>query len=184
MKTIPLDPFYLAECLTLDPETGALYWKVRPREHFRTVRGWRTFNAQKAGKRADVEGAPGYRCVCINKRLLRAHRVVYTLSTGRSPEDQIDHRNRDGGSNNPGNLREATNGQNQLNKSGWKRSASGVKGVYPKRGKFEVKFRLLGGKTIYVGTFATVDEAKIAYGGAVLLAHGEWAFNLDQAAAQ
>jgi hypothetical protein len=179
LKLIPLDPAYLAECFTLDHDTGAIYWKTRPREHFRTSRGWRTFTSQKAGKRADVAGSPGYRCVCLDKVLLRAHRVAYAMATGKDPTDQIDHKNRDGVNNKPMNLREATNGQNQLNKSGWKTSASGIKGVYPKGSKFQVKFRLLGSKRFHVGTFASIDEAKAAYAEAIKQHHGAWAFGAE-----
>ena len=173
MKMIPLDAAYLAECFTLDKNTGALFWKTRPREHFRTQRGWRTFNSQKAGKRADVPGAPGYRCVCVNKVLLRAHRVVFAIANGKAPDEQIDHR---AGLNNvPENLRDATNGQNQLNKRGWKNSSSGVKGVYRKGSKFQVKLRALGSRRVYVGTFSKIEDAKEAYAEAVIKYHGEWA---------
>lgn len=50
MMALP-DVAYLRECFDLDCSSGLLTWKVRPREHFRTARGWRTFNAQMAGRR-------------------------------------------------------------------------------------------------------------------------------------
>lgn len=171
---IPLPEIdYLRECFELDGSTGALTWKVRPRSHFRTARGWRTFNAQMAGKEAGAISPDGYRLVTINKRLFKAHRIVFSLSNGRAPQGEIDHRDGNPANNAPSNLRDATPSQNQVNKAAW-RGRSLPKGVYAKDAKFVAKLRKIGGETVYLGRFSTVDEAKAAHAAAVAEYHGEF----------
>lgn len=170
--TLP-DAAYLRECFDLDFSSGSLTWKVRPREHFRTARGWRTFNAQMAGKEAGAITPEGYRVVAINKRLFKAHRIVFSLAVGCAPEHEIDQRDGNPSNNAPSNLRDATPSQNQVNKAAW-RGRSLPKGVYAKDAKFVAKLRKIGGETVYLGRFSTVDEAKSAHAAAVAKFHGEF----------
>lgn len=112
---------YLAQAIRLDAETGLLYWKQRPREHFLSEQQWRIFNATKPGKRADIGSFASvmYRRVRMNYRskriALSAHRVVFALVHGRWPENEVDHINRDRTDNRPCNLRDVTHSENMLN---------------------------------------------------------------------
>jgi hypothetical protein len=78
------------------------------------------WNAEHAGKRAEGPDAGywvGHLTINNRKRILRAHRVAWALSTGRWPPDLIDHINRVKRDNRLANLREATHAQNLQNKS-------------------------------------------------------------------
>lgn len=52
-----MDKEYLNECFSL--VDGVLFWKERPRSHFKTERGFNTFNAQKVGKVAGCNSLHG-----------------------------------------------------------------------------------------------------------------------------
>jgi hypothetical protein len=163
---------YLGECFELDAKAGTLRWKTRPRSHFRTDRGWRSFNSQRSGKLAGVQSGEEYLLICIGKRLFKVHRIVYALAYGALPEREIDHRDGNRANNRPSNLREATSTQNKLNSRGWGRL--GIKGVYRKGPGYEAKLREPGGKTVYLGTFGSAEEAKTAHVEATTLFHGEF----------
>lgn len=125
---------YLNECFRYAPETGSLYWRKRPRHHFRTERGWRTFNSQKAGKAA---GCPSetkwgwYHKVRLDKRLHNAHRLIWILVNGEIPDGmEIDHQDGDGLNNRLDNLRLVTSSGNKKNRALSRGSVSGYPGVY------------------------------------------------------
>lgn len=84
---------YLRECFDYDPETGILTWKERPRSHFSTDAGHKTFNSQVAGTPVRKKERDGYLTLGINKRFLRAHRVAWAIYYGQWPTDQLDHIN-------------------------------------------------------------------------------------------
>ena len=165
---------YLRACFDLDEDAGVLIWRVRPRDHFRTQRGWRAFNSQQAGKRCGVTTSGGYKIVMVAKRLFKVHRIIFAIYYGRLPGFDVDHKDGDPTNNRPSNLREATATQNQLNKAAWKRVASGVKGVYPKDGRYCAKIRKPGGESVWLGMFDSVDAAKAAHRAAVEKFHGEF----------
>jgi len=165
---------HLRECFDLDSTTGTITWRHRPREHFRTLRGWRTFNNQRAGKVAGVSSTGGYLVVSISKKLYKVHRIIYSMAKGAPLVGDIDHIDGDPTNNCPSNLRVATPTQNQLNKRGWRESYTGVKGVYPKDGKFCAKLRRPGGVTVWLGVFNTLASAKSAHSLAVVKYHGEF----------
>lgn len=163
---------YLKECFSID-ERGEMTWLIRPRHHFKTDRGWKTFNSQWAGKKAGAETTGGYLVICINKRLYKVHRIVFSIHNGEHPIHDIDHADGNTRNNAPTNLRDATATNNQLNKRAWNRS-TGVKCVYPSGKKFYSKLREPGGKSIYLGTFDTIKEASDAHAKAVAKFHGKF----------
>lgn len=165
---------YLRECFALDNDTGVLTWRRRPREHFRTARGWRSFNSQIAGKTAGTPATGGYMVISLNKRLYKLHRVIFTIATGAPPQREVDHKDCNPSNNRPCNLRDATPSQNQLNKRAWRRSISGVKCVYERNGRYVVRMRKPGGAAFTVGRFDTLSEARLAHAKAVQEYHGDW----------
>ena len=60
----------------------------------------------------------GYKCIFINKKLLKTHRLIYILHYGNIPNGlQIDHIDRDKNNNKIENLRLATQQENNRNRS-------------------------------------------------------------------
>lgn len=112
---------FLHEALRLDPESGRLYWRERPREHFLSEKNWLLFNRDKAGQLADVSTLPvgRYRRVRMKFRrdcfAITAHRVVFALHHNRWPKHEVDHINRDRQDNRPSNLRDVTHVENMQN---------------------------------------------------------------------
>lgn len=113
---------YLDECFDYDTEHGSLIWKARPRHHFRSDRAMNIANGKLAGSRAGcmAKSACGmeYIVVRINKRLYKAHRIVWALINGDMPTDkEIDHIDGNGMNNKAGNLRLVSRVENQRNLS-------------------------------------------------------------------
>ena len=73
---------------------------------------------------------------------------------------EVDHKNGNPLDNRRENLREATHHQNMMNKSSYKNSRSGVKGVWfrEKRGRWEAQIRF-NSRTIHLGTFEDIKDA-------------------------
>jgi hypothetical protein len=94
------------------------------------------------------------------------------MTTGRDPVQQIDHRDRDPSNNRLHNLRLATASENQSNSAA--RGASGVKGAY-KAGKRFMASITIDGRTKYIGTFTTAEEANDAWWRECLRLRGEYA---------
>ena len=96
----------------------------------------------------------GY-AICDHKgKTLKMHHMVCMAPEGLV----VDHRNRNRLDNRRCNLRTVTPRVNALNRTPCRQ----VKGVYKNAGKFEAKIKVMG-KLIYIGRFATEDEAAKAY---------------------
>lgn len=97
-------------------EDGYLIWKVRPREHFDTTKGWKMFNTRFAGNEAGyLNKRNGYITVNLNGTYYKGHRLIYKLVTGAEPKLPIDHIDGDVTNNKISNLREATVQENCFN---------------------------------------------------------------------
>ena len=128
---------YLKECFELSEESpSGLVWKVRPREHFNTDRGWSRTNSQFANKSAgcaifDPRNGRRHMGVRLGDKLYVAHRIVYSLSNAvtLSVSIEIDHRDRDSLNNGALNIRKASRFQNTRNSQTPKTNTTGVKGV-------------------------------------------------------
>lgn len=102
MKKLP-DTKYLMECFYLTG--GTLYWKLRPKEHFPTERGWLTFNGKNAGREAGSVGNTGHVSVTLNREKLMVSRIIFKLFFGvESQELFIVHRDGNRLNNHPSNL--------------------------------------------------------------------------------
>lgn len=162
-----------------DEETGSLIWKERPREDFRTERGWKIFNAQCAGKVAAAKAAMGkntYLVVRIDNVLYLQHRIIWLYVYGSFPEKLIDHKNHDGTDNRILNLREATPSQNHANRTYQAKTVSGLKGAFyhADTGRWTARIGVAG-KTLYLGMFGTAEEAHAAYATAAVKHYGDFA---------
>lgn len=161
---------YLRVCLRYVPETGQLFWRERPREHFSSLRGFRTWNARFAGKEAfRAPQHSGHLNGTLDWKHYPAHRVIWKIVTGEEPAALIDHKDRDPTNNRWENLREATKSQNNIN--------STVKlGIYfdKSRGKWAAGIRLKR-KHIHLGRYSTREEALEARAARVREIFGEFA---------
>lgn len=123
----------------------------------------------------------GYVFIRVDGVVYPAHRLAWLWMTGVWPQEEIDHANGNPSDNSWENLREATHGENQQNGQRVYRSnfRSGICGVYYKnRGKKRWEAILWKDKkAIYLGRFATKEEAGIARREGELLYHGEFAGN-------
>lgn len=92
------------------------------------------------------------------------HRLVAsTFCLNKDSKFYVDHINNDRLENNANNLRFVTSRENHFNMSLKSTNTSGVKGVsfYKRTGKWQAQIQL-SGKSIHLGVFNTLEDAKIA----------------------
>jgi hypothetical protein len=142
------------ELLDYDPGTGVLTWKA-------------------SGKAASaVPGSRGYLTIRLRGKLRKQHRVAWLLTHGEWPGD-IDHINGVKADNRLCNLREVTKSQNARNVGISWANTSGFKGVsWDKRSRRWQALIRAEGRLKKLGTFATREEAALAYRTASVELHG------------
>lgn len=152
----------LRECFDLDVETGALTWRVRPREHFATANAWASWNAIYPGEKAGTLHPTGYLNIGLTIdrrcRLLLGHRVIFALVHGRWPVDEIDHRNGVEAGDDVDNLREATHAQNCQNRKVNGNNTTGFPGVSKHGNKWQANIAVAGRRR-HLGAFDTAEAA-------------------------
>lgn len=144
-KSSGLTQARLKELFHYDPESGHL------RRILRTGKS-RSFAGMNAGfkdgkyLRVNVDHN-------VYKRNFLVHRLIWLYMTGSWPQYQVDHIDGNPLNNKWENLRQATNGQNSLNRRLPKNNKTGIKGVTlnKKRNKYFV--------TISLGWYNTLEEA-------------------------
>lgn len=153
----------LRALLEYSPETGEFTWLVS------TSRARRGYGA--GSKRFD-----GRSVISINGRRYMAHRLAWLWMTGRWPDAEIDHINRDPTDNRWANLRQATRGQNAINVDYTLRKRDLPRGVHrasDSRCLFTAVISI-NGRNKHLGRFSTVEEASAAYLEAAAKRHGEF----------
>lgn len=159
----------LHEILRLDDD-GNLTWLQRPVGHFRASRTRAQWHVA-ANWNANFAGTPALSCVTpfghkmgrINGKPFYAHRVVWAMTTGEWPADEIDHINGEGGDNKPSNLRDVTHKQNLRNQRLRKTNTSGFNGVsfFKRDGTWAASIGIEG-RAVHLGYFPTAAEANAA----------------------
>lgn len=145
---------------------GNLYWK------FHTSKKANKFIGKKAGSKMKN----GYYHIQFNGKYIYLHRAIFFMHYGYLPK-LVDHIDGDPSNNKIENLREATTAQNSWNQK-FKRSASGFKGVtWNKQNKKWQPQIKANNKKFYLGKFANLDDAIIAYQKAAEKLHGEYRTN-------
>lgn len=170
----------IREAVELDPTSPSyLRWKIRPRHHFNSNKGWRCFNArdasQMAGSKYNACGKMYYR-IGVNGSRYKVHRIVYALVHGFDPGDKhIDHVDGNGLNNNPVNIRLATQAENMRNRGSQRNNTSGKVGVtwHKRARKWAAQIRV-NGQHKSLGYFTCIDEAASAYNYAARQLYGEF----------
>ncbi|WP_312416666.1 HNH endonuclease [Shinella sp.] len=166
----------LRQLLRYDPETGKLFWLVRPVSMFTesSCKGtanrsaeWahKSWNTRCAGNEAfTADSGKGYRQGSIFGRTYKAHRVIFALVYGAWPSEEVDHENVCGGDNRLTNLRAATSSQNKQNRRRAKHNTSGFKGVswHRRKGKWAASIKM-NGRQKHLGYFESGEAAHQAY---------------------
>ena len=168
----------LREMFDLDPETGILLWRERPRAHFATQRAHRYWNGQYAGKPAGTLDSFGHTKVKVTlggkTTPYLAHRIVWKMAKGTEPPPEIDHRNTAPSNNWIDNLRETDRSGNCWNRRVNQNSKTGLKGIRQVAcGRYGARIQA-GHKSRWLGTFDTAEEAVAAWTRAAQELHGEF----------
>jgi hypothetical protein len=156
-----INPALLRQLLRYEPETGRLFWLVRPVEHFRDDACRRRWNTRFAGKEA-------FTAQCGNKYLQGhllstkqlAHRVAWAIYHGAWPT-QIDHINGVRTDNRIANLREVTATENCRNLALQQRNKSGFIGVRWAKGAWQAEITIAN-RVRYLGRFQNLPDAATA----------------------
>lgn len=158
--------------VTYDPITGLLHWV------YRTL-AKTEWNTRYADQIAGTLTKDGHIQINISEngkpRLFHAHRVAWALMTGEWPTHQVDHENCIPNDNRWENLRSATSGQNNSNRSVVAGKVP-YKGVYyiSKNKKYAAQIKHER-KWQWLGVHQTAEAAAQAYDCAAIQLHGEYA---------
>lgn len=144
-----------------DPMTGIVTWKSP------------TSNRVKAGSRFGTM-VKGYRFGAIAGVRAYEHQFIWLFVYGEWPSRDIDHKNGIKTDNRADNLRLATKSQNLANVASHRDSATGLKGVTPKRDKWQARI-MCRGRQKSLGCFDTPEAAHAAYSAEASKLFGEFA---------
>jgi len=141
----------LKEFLNYNPESGILTW-IKDRGH------------RKIGDVCACHDKHGYIVIRFKGKLYKAHRLAWLLHYGNFPVNHLDHINGVRDDNRITNLRDATDQQNQRNRTKCQvNSKTQTLGVRKHHNKFVAQIGGVEGKTKYLGCFPTIEQAHQAY---------------------
>src|SRR5262249_35566976 len=148
-------------------ETGHFFWRVAKARRLRI------------GDRAGSNSSNGYRCIVIDGKSHRAHRLAWLYVHGRVPNGQLDHKTRKPSSCRIADLREATNRQNHANSRTRRDNRSGLKGVQQRGYRWIANIQHKGKRTC-LGTFDSPEQAHAAYSAVAKDLYGEFFYSGGQ----
>lgn len=143
---------FVRQILHYDKNTGDFFWKISRGNQY-----------TKPGMKAGFKDTYGHLGIEINGKRYLSHRLAWLYVFGHWPKNQIDHINRIRDDNKLSNLRDVEILENLQNKGNYKNNTSGYKGVViNKSGKFIAQITN-NGKSKYIGSYKTPQEASAAY---------------------
>jgi len=144
-----MDAYYVRFYLDYNQETGEFRWKVPGNRNARV------------GEIATKPFSGGYLSIRMHNEQFLAHRVAWAWMMDEWPTAMVDHENRVKNDNRWLNLRSATQSQNIQN-SNSRANMTGYRGVRKQGDRYAASITV-DKKTIYLGAFATAEEASEAY---------------------
>lgn len=160
VMNMPVGGNHYAEWLRYDQ--GRLYWIKK------------ASSKAMPGYEAGWFDKDGYIVVTVNRRKIRASRIVWEMHYGAIPVGMhVDHINGVVSDNRIENLRLATPSQNSCNRDTQSNNTSGAKGCTLTGGKYQAQIQVAG-KYKYLGRFNLLAEAKEAYEKAATALHGDY----------
>lgn len=140
------------ELLDYNPEDGSFTWKINRR------------GRRQKGMKAGCLNTNGYIRISIDYKLYNASRIAWLFIKNKWPDKYIDHIDGNPSNNRANNLREASILQNGANRKKPISNKSGIKGVslIKSTGKWGAWIKV-SGKSKYLGSFATKEQAGKAY---------------------
>jgi hypothetical protein len=156
-KCKPLPPLeVLNRWFELDRSTGKLYWKERSGSKIRIGDEAGAIMELTSGHKRCVIKVPGY-----GPGHFYRYRLVWKMVYGVDPaSNAIDHLDQDSLNDRPENLVDGGKSWNGRNKA--VTAKSGYRGVIAMNGRWRVSYTDHG-KSVYVGTYDTVEQAAEAY---------------------
>jgi hypothetical protein len=116
----------------------------------------------KKGQKAGCFDKEGYVVIGIDKKLYRAHRLIWLMNYGEFPSGELDHINGKRDDNRVENLREATSSENKHNQKKRVTNTSGFKGVsFCKKSEKWIAFVTVNKKQKNFGPFDDVELADL-----------------------
>lgn len=161
----------MRERLNYDHDTGTLTYSSKAKGN------------KRAGDKVGCLDRHGYIKVMFQGKMYFAHRIVWMMLKGRTPNGLLDHLNGDKLDNRIENLRETNHSGNGAN-SDAPHGQSRVRGTTRLRdGRFQAGITC-NGKRIHLGVHETQDQARRAYEAASIRLFGEFSPYAQGAAAQ
>lgn len=150
---IELTQSRLQELLHYNRETGDFTWLPT-----------RSRTAKAGAVAGTLSTKAGYRYIRVGGKAYLAHRLAFFYMTGAWPVHQMDHYNGIRDDNRWGNLREATNAENQQNQAMHSNNTSGFMGVswHRQTEKWRAQIKVAGRRKS-LGLFTTPESAHAAY---------------------
>ena len=118
-------------------------------------------NSSKVGDIAGSKDKQGYITLMVERKLYKAHRLVWLYVHGHWPLNEIDHINRNKADNRLSNLRDVEKWVNMHNKGDCITNTSGFKGVCRKGKKWSAVIKI-NKKTHWIGVYDTAELANAA----------------------
>ena len=162
MRQIPIA--LLHELIICAPETGELFWKHRDAHHFSETHVWKTWNTRYAHKPAlNCINGTGYKAGTVKGVRVPAHRVIWAMTFGAWPSEDIDHINGNRADNRIENLRAVCRQENTKNRAVQNNSTSLVPGVtWAKKNKKWRARITISGNRVDLGLYEDFENAVTA----------------------
>lgn len=150
----PLSLDRIATLFDVDLERGLVFWKNVSIHHKR-------LNGREAG--SSRFNGKNYWVIKVDKMAYRRAQIILAVSTGRWPDQCVDHINGDSLDDRAANLRHASVAQNALNHKTRRKSADTAMGVRKtSNGRYQARIAFMK-KQIALGVFDTEHQASLAY---------------------